>query len=145
MGVSRVIVGTAIFNGDFLIDLEKNFDSKQIVLALDFKVKNQIPTIFTHGWQDSSNTSLHDFLTNHLFFKSILATDISLDGAMEGPNFDVYKEILELFPALNLIASGGIRSLEDLDKLKALNLKEAVVGKAIYEKNISLVDLSNDY
>ena len=145
MGVSRVIVGTAIFNGDFLIDLEKNFESKQIVLALDFKVKNQIPTIFTHGWQDSSNTSLHDFLTNHLFFKNILATDISLDGAMEGPNFDVYKEILELFPALNLIASGGIRSLEDFDKLKALNLKEAVVGKAIYEKNISLVDLSNDY
>lgn len=145
MGVSRVIVGTAIFNGDFLIDLEKNFESKQIVLALDFKVKNQIPTIFTHGWQDSSNTSLHDFLTNHLFFKNILATDISLDGAMEGPNLGVYKEILELFPALNLIASGGIRSLEDLDKLKALNLKEAIVGKAIYEKNISLVDLSNDY
>ena len=55
------------------------------------------------------------------------------------------KEILELFPALNLIASGGIRSLEDLDKLKALNLKEAIVGKAIYEKNISLVDLSNAY
>ena len=145
MGVSRVIVGTAIFNGDFLIDLEKNFESKQIVLALDFKIKKQIPTIFTHGWQDNSNISLHDFLSNHLFFKNILATDISLDGAMEGPNFEVYKEILELFPAINLIASGGIRSLEDLNKLKALNLKEAVVGKAIYEKNISLVDLSNDY
>ena len=145
MGVARVIVGTAIFNGDFLTDLEKNFESKQIVLALDFKIQNQIPTIFTHGWQDNSNTSLHDFLNNHLFFKNILATDISLDGAMEGPNFDVYKEILELFPALNLIASGGIRSLEDLNKLKVLNLKEAVVGKAIYEKNISLVDLSNDY
>lgn len=145
MGVARVIVGTAIFNGDFLTDLEKNFESKQIVLALDFKIQNQIPTIFTHGWQDNSNISLHDFLNNHLFFKNILATDISLDGAMEGPNFDVYKEILELFPALNLIASGGIRSLEDLNKLKVLNLKEAVVGKAIYEKNISLVDLSNDY
>ena len=59
--------------------------------------------------------------------------------------FDVYKEILNLFPSLNLIASGGIKSLQDLDELKALQITETVVGKAIYEDNISLRDLSNDY
>jgi phosphoribosylformimino-5-aminoimidazole carboxamide ribotide isomerase len=53
--------------------------------------------------------------------------------------------LLNKFPKLNLIASGGIRSLDDLDILKALKIKEAIVGKAIYEKNISLRDLDNDY
>jgi len=64
---------------------------------------------------------------------------------MQGPNFNVYKEILDLYPSLNLIASGGIRSLDDLNRLKTLNVKEAVVGKAIYEKSIFLKDLRNDY
>ena len=145
LGVSRVIIGTALFQPNFIQDLQKNFDSEQIVLALDFKLKNNIPTIFTHGWQDNSMTALNDFLDNCLYFKNILATDISLDGAMQGPNFNVYKEILNLYPSLNLIASGGIRSLDDLNSLKTLNVKEAVVGKAIYEKSIFLEDLKNDY
>jgi phosphoribosylformimino-5-aminoimidazole carboxamide ribotide isomerase len=64
---------------------------------------------------------------------------------MEGPSFSVYKDLLNLFPSINLIASGGIRSLDDLNKLKSMNIKEAIIGKAIYEKNISLRDLDNDY
>jgi phosphoribosylformimino-5-aminoimidazole carboxamide ribotide isomerase len=145
MGVSRVIVGTALFQGNFLQDLKMNFDADQVVLALDFKINNLIPTIYTHGWQDNSQIDLYDFLATQSFFSNILATDISLDGLMKGPSFDVYKEILNLFPSLNLIASGGIKSLQDLDELKALQITETVVGKAIYEENISLRDLSNDY
>jgi phosphoribosylformimino-5-aminoimidazole carboxamide ribotide isomerase len=122
-----------------------NFDADQVVLALDFKINNLIPTIYTHGWQDNSQIDLYDFLDTQSFFSNILATDISLDGLMKGPSFDVYKEILNLFPSLNLIASGGIKSLQDLDELKALQITETVVGKAIYEENISLKDLSNDY
>ena len=145
MGVSRVIVGTALFQGNFLQDLKMNFDADQVVLALDFKINNLIPTIYTHGWQDNSQIDLYEFLDIQSFFSNILATDISLDGLMKGPSFDVYKEILNLFPSLNLIASGGIKSLQDLDDLKALQITETVVGKAIYEENISLRDLSNDY
>lgn len=145
MGVSRVIVGTALFQGNFLQDLKMNFDADQVVLALDFKINNLIPTIYTHGWQDNSQIDLYDFLDTQSFFSNILATDISLDGLMKGPSFDVYKEILNLFPSLNLIASGGIKSLQDLDELKALQITETIVGKAIYEENISLRDLSNDY
>ena len=145
MGVSRIILGTALFQDNFIQDLKSNFDSKQLVLALDFKVSNDIPKIYTHGWQDSTELSLHDFLSNQSFFSNILATDISLDGAMQGPSFNIYKDILNIFPTINLIASGGIRSLEDLDDLKVLKIKEAIVGKAIYKKNISLEDLNNDY
>ena len=145
MGVSRVIVGTALFQGNFLQDLKMNFDADQVVLALDFKINNFIPTIYTHGWQDNSQIDLYDFLGAQSFFSNILATDISLDGLMKGPSFNTYKEILKLFPSLNLIASGGIKSLQDLDVLKAMKITETVVGKAIYEENISLRDLSNDY
>ena len=145
MGVSRVIIGTALFQENFLQDLKKNFDADQVVLALDFKINNFIPTIYTHGWQDNSQIDLYNFLGDQSFFSNILATDISLDGLMKGPSFNTYKEILKLFPSLNLIASGGIKSLQDLDVLKAMKITETVVGKAIYEENISLRDLSNDY
>lgn len=145
MGVSRVIIGTALFQENFLQDLKKNFDADQVVLALDFKINNFIPTIYTHGWQDNSQIDLYDFLDAQSFFSNILATDISLDGLMKGPSFNTYKEILKLFPSINLIASGGIKSLQDLDVLKAMKITETVVGKAIYEENISLRDLSNDY
>jgi len=145
MGASRIILGTALFQDDFIQDIKKNFDSNQIVLALDFKVINDIPKIYTHGWQNTNDLSLYDFLSSQSFFLNILATDISLDGAMEGPSFDIYEDILNTFPLINLIASGGIRSIEDLDTLKTLKIKEAIIGKAIYEKNISLEDLNNDY
>ena len=145
MGVSRIILGTALFQDNFIKDLKNNFDSKQIVLALDFKISNNIPKIYIHGWQDSTELSLHNFLADQSFFLNVLATDISLDGAMQGPSIDIYRDLLNKFPKLNLIASGGIRSLDDLDILKALKIKEAIVGKAIYEKNISLRDLDNDY
>ena len=145
IGVSRIILGTALFQKNFIQDLKKNFDSSQIVLALDFKITNNIPTIYTHGWQDNSEIPLYQFISDQPFYSNILATDISLDGAMLGPSFSVYKDLLHLFPSINLIASGGIRSLDDLNKLKLINIQEAIIGKAIYEKNISLGDLDNDY
>jgi phosphoribosylformimino-5-aminoimidazole carboxamide ribotide isomerase len=145
MGVSRVIIGTALFKNSFIKELERNFDNEQIVLALDFKIINKIPMIYTHGWQDNSEIALYDFLRNNSYFTNILATDISLDGAMKGPSFHEYGEVLNSFPLINLIASGGIRSLDDLNALKEMNINESIVGKAIYEQNISLLDLKNDY
>jgi phosphoribosylformimino-5-aminoimidazole carboxamide ribotide isomerase len=145
MGVSRIILGTALFQRNFIQDLKNNFDSSQIVLALDFKIINDTPTIYTHGWQDNSEIPLYEFISDQSFYSNILATDISLDGAMQGPSYSIYKDLLHLFPSINLIASGGIRSLDDLNNLKSMSIKEAIIGKAIYEKNISLKDLDNDY
>ena len=145
LGVSRVILGTSIFTDNFLNKVKANFDPNQIVLALDFKNIEDELMIFTHGWKENSKVNLFDFISDNSFFKNILATDISLDGVLMGPSFNAYKKILDLYPSINLIASGGIRSKKDLNALSKLNVKEAVVGKAIYEQEISLTDLSNDY
>ena len=144
LGVKRIIVGTALFETpSFIGDLQANFDPDQIVLGLDFKDIQGQPMIFTHGWQNQSSVNLIEFLNTYSYFSNILATDISLDGAMEGPSLLAYEGILQSFPSINLIASGGISSIRDIDKVNKLGCKEVVVGKAIYEKAFSLRELAN--
>ena len=145
IGVSRIIIGTSIFSEGFLDGIRKNFDADQIVLALDFNEIEGTPYIYTHGWKDNSNVNLYDFISDNSFFNNFLATDISLDGVMKGPSINTYQKILNMFPSINLIASGGITSIDDVIKLKQINIKESIVGKAIYEKKISLSELRNDY
>ena len=145
IGVSRIIIGTSIFAKGFLDEIKKKFNPEQIILAIDFIETDGIPYIYTHGWQDNSNINLFDFISDNSYFKNFLATDISLDGAMQGPSFKTYEKILERKPSINLIASGGITSIKDLSELKRIKIKESIVGKAIYEKQISLSELNNDY
>ena len=144
LGVKRIIVGTALFEiPSFIDDLQANFDPDQIVLGLDFQSIEDQRMIFTHGWQNQSSVSLMEFLYSYSYFTNILATDISLDGAMQGPSLEAYQNIIEAFPSINLIASGGISSMQDIEAVSALGCKEVVVGKAIYEQAISLEELSN--
>jgi len=144
LGVTRIIVGTALFEtANFLSELQSNFDPDQIVLGLDFKTINNQQMIFTHGWQNESSVSLMEFLNSYSYFTNILATDISLDGAMQGPSLKAYDNIIKAFQCINLIASGGISSIKDIEALSKLGCKEVVVGKAIYEQAISLKELSN--
>jgi phosphoribosylformimino-5-aminoimidazole carboxamide ribotide isomerase len=75
--------------------------------------------------------------------KQIFCTDIKMDGAMNGPSLELYKKIVDRFPDLHFIASGGIRSLDDIYLLEELGCKGAIVGKAIYEGFITLKDLAN--
>ena len=84
----------------------------------------------------------YDFIKNNKWIKNILATDISVDGTLNGPNLDVYKNLLT-YKNLNLIASGGIGSLDDINNLKSILCNECVVGKALYENKISLKELKN--
>jgi len=144
LGVTRIIVGTALFETPgFLDDLQRNFNPDQIVLGLDFKNIQDKPMIFTHGWQNQSSVNLMEFLSTYSYFTNILATDISLDGAMQGPSLLVYQGILETFSSINLIASGGISCVQDIQDIKGLGCNEVVVGKAIYENAISLRELAN--
>jgi phosphoribosylformimino-5-aminoimidazole carboxamide ribotide isomerase len=85
---------------------------------------------------------LYDYLSKNNWIKNILATDISLDGTMKGPNKEIYKNIISL-NTFKFIASGGIGSVNDLHYLKSIGADECVVGKAIYEKKISMMDLKN--
>jgi phosphoribosylformimino-5-aminoimidazole carboxamide ribotide isomerase len=71
----------------------------------------------------------------------VFCTDISKDGLLQGPSFDLYKNMLTKFPALNLTASGGVSQLSDLNELKKIGCTGAIVGKAIYEGRITMNEL----
>ena len=72
----------------------------------------------------------------------VLCTDISKDGMLQGPSFELYKNILEEYEELKLIASGGVSSLDDLQQLKEIGCYAAIVGKAFYEGRISLTEIN---
>ena len=141
--VDRIIVGTAAITNDiFKIQLKNNIPIEKIIYGLDFKIINKIPLLSVNGWTENTNISLFDYIEENYWIKNILATDISLDGTLEGPNINIYKQILNN-KNLNLIASGGIGSINDINKLQSISSHECVVGKAIYENKISLMELQN--
>ena len=143
IGVQRVIVSTAaIENDNFLSEVLNKINEKNITLALDFRVINGIPFLASKGWTFQTKINLYEFIKNNMI-ENILATDINKDGLLSGPNLKIYKEMTKLFPDLNIIGSGGISSLEDIDSLSKININECVVGKAIYENKISLEELFN--
>ena len=142
-GVERVVLGTAIIeNRDFLSSVLTNFNPKNLTFALDFRVVNKCPLISTRGWSHQTEINLFDFIKN-FNLKNILATDINLDGILKGPNIEIYKKITDLSPSSNIIGSGGISCIDDINRLSKINISECIVGKAIYEKKIDLMDLSN--
>ena len=142
-GIERVVLGTKIMEDkNFLSKVLTRFNQKNIVFALDFRISNSIPFLLSRGWQKQTKINLFDFIKQYKV-QNILATDITLDGVLKGPNISVYKEIRNQAPNSNLIGSGGISSIEDINQLSKINVKECVVGKAIYEKKINLKDLKN--
>jgi phosphoribosylformimino-5-aminoimidazole carboxamide ribotide isomerase len=93
-----------------------------------------------HGWTEETGIAVFDFVKDMIArgINQVFCTDISKDGMMEGPATQLYKEILLMFPSLNLIASGGISCYEDLLILKDAGCTGAIVGKAIYEEKITM-------
>ena len=141
--IKRIIVGTAAITSDvFRNQLKENIDVNKIIFGLDFNLINKTPLLSVNGWTKNTDISLYDFIKNNKWIKNILATDISVDGTLNGPNLDVYKNLLT-YKNLNLIASGGIGSLDDINNLKSILCNECVVGKALYENKISLKELKN--
>jgi phosphoribosylformimino-5-aminoimidazole carboxamide ribotide isomerase len=142
LGVNRVIIGS--LSVDQKNEFEKIIslhDPSKIIVAAD--AENEI--IKTSGWTKESGISIYDHI-NYCVDKGIntfLCTDIKKDGMLAGPSFELYDKLIERFPAINLIASGGISSLEDIKDLKSRSIYATVVGKAIYEKRITLEDLAS--
>jgi phosphoribosylformimino-5-aminoimidazole carboxamide ribotide isomerase len=101
--------------------------------VLDRKIK-------INGWKEDTGVDIFDFIAGllELNIQKIFCTDISKDGMMQGPATDLYKEILMQFPALHLIASGGISCYEDLFTLQEAGCKGAIIGKAFYEGKITM-------
>lgn len=115
------------------------FGADKFLLGADVRDEK----IAVSGWQETTEVWIYDFIQKYMDHgvKQIFCTDISKDGKMEGPAFDLYKSIISKFPELLFVASGGITSLNDLEKLKGIGCRGAILGKAIYENKISLHDL----
>lgn len=135
MGVDRVILGTAaITDKSFLKEALKVYGEK-IAVGVDIKEGK----VAIKGWTELSCCSLEDFCEEMqtLGVKTIICTDISKDGAMEGTNRDLYKSLSERL-SVNIIASGGVSSLEDINVLYQMNLYGAILGKALYTGAVDL-------
>lgn len=145
-GAALATVGSlAANNRELALELLSEYSKERLILGSDCKDRK----IAVSGWQEVTDLSVISFITSYLKagFETVISTDISKDGMLIGPSFELYKEILEETKNQNLkislIASGGVTSLDDLDKLKELNISGAIIGKAFYEGKISLEDLAN--
>lgn len=146
LGVDRVILGSvAVTNSEFVKECLERFGAEKIVLAVDVNSMENYQVAIS-GWQTSSLLSLWQLLDYYrdCDIKNILCTDIAKDGSLTGPNFWMYQNCRTLFPQLNFIASGGVSSLQDIKKLQTFGLHSCIIGKAIYEKKVSLACLQNE-
>lgn len=99
-----------------------------------------IPLVMTHAWRNFNDIRLVEVMTRFLDAgaKHILCTDISRDGALTGPNINLYQQVLSQFPEYRIQASGGVNDLDDILHLKNLNLAGVIIGRALYEKKFDL-------
>lgn len=99
--------------------------------------------IAVSGWQESTELSVIEFIAE--FHKKgitkVISTDISRDGMLSGPAFELYAEIMETLPKVEIIASGGIASMDDIYKLSEMGVPGVITGKAIYEGKIGLKEI----
>ena len=134
-GVRRVILGTAAVNDpDFLRAAVAEYGE---LISVGADVKDGYIAI--KGWLEQSAYTLEDFLAKmqDLGVRTIICTDISKDGAMKGTNRELYRELSEKF-RMNIVASGGVSTLEDVQALSAMDLYGAIIGKAYYTGAINL-------
>lgn len=136
-GVNRVILGTAAVNEKELLKSLVSEYAEKIVVSID--AKDGIVAI--DGWINLSSLNSVDFVKEleEIGVQTIVYTDIAKDGMMEGPNFDIYRELMEK-NSIDIIASGGVSTIDDVVKLSEMNMYGAIIGKALYIENIKLED-----
>lgn len=139
-GVTRCVVGSlAITEPDAVKSWLVKFGAEHIVLALDVNLDDGAPLVTTHGWTTPSTTTVFECIDNFrgLGLRHVLCTDVSRDGAMAGPNVQLYQQILSRFPDLQLQASGGVRNVSDLVELRSKGLPAAITGRALLDGKIT--------
>ncbi len=139
-GANQVTVGSiTVKNPLLLFEWIEEYGADRIILGADVKGLN----IATDGWLETSDLTLFNFLKDYYAkgIRNILCTDISKDGMLEGPAFELYSYIMAEYSDVDLIASGGVSCIEDVIKLKNNGIPSVVIGKAIYENKIDLKEL----
>ena len=139
-GASQITGGSIATNNPALfLEWLTNYGADKIILGADCKNRK----IATQGWLKSSESDVVDFISDYeqKGIKYVICTDIEKDGMLQGPSNDLYKEVL-VKTRVKLIASGGVTSVQDLEKLKLIGCEGAIIGKAIYENKITLKEFS---
>lgn len=141
-GASQITGGSiAVKNPDTFKSWLSKFGSDKIILGADAHHRK----IAISGWLEESDDDVVEFINAYQKegVSYVICTDISKDGMLEGPSFDLYQEILASTPDLKLIASGGISTFDELPKLAEMGCEGTIIGKAIYENRISLKQLED--
>ncbi|MBQ7798897.1 MAG: 1-(5-phosphoribosyl)-5-[Oscillospiraceae bacterium] len=135
VGIDRVILGTAAVKDEAFLKAAVERYGDRIAVGVDIKDGK----VAIHGWLEKSELDAMDLCKKleKLGVKTVICTDISKDGAMQGTNHALYKEMSEKF-SLDIIASGGVSSMDDVKRLKKLNIYGAIIGKAYYTGAIDL-------
>lgn len=117
----------------------KQYGENKFLLGADVKGEN----IAIGGWLETTNETIVDFIHKYVSkgVTQLFCTDISKDGKLEGPSIELYQKIIQQFPELYFIASGGVSSMQDIDELRLIGCSGVIVGKAIYEGRIKISEL----
>jgi len=136
-GARQITAGSiAVKNRTLLEEWLSNYGPEKIILGADVRDGK----IAVGGWQEQTDQPILEFLSEYvrLGIQMVICTDISRDGMLSGPSFDLYRQIKEHFPQVNLVASGGIAHVEDIHRLNDLGINGVIIGKALYEGTITL-------
>ena len=139
-GASMVTIGSiAVTNPDLFLGWLEQYGTDRMILGADVRHGK----ISINGWKEDSAEDLLPFLKKYVDagVRNVLCTEISKDGTLAGPAIELYQEIMDAYPQLHLIASGGVSSLNDIIALNAAGIPAVVFGKAIYEGKINLKEL----
>jgi len=144
-GVERAVIGSvAVTKSGEVAEWFGEFGANRLILALDVRVDAAgMPRVATHGWQEQSGVTLWDMVDRfeRAGLLHVLCTDVERDGALTGPNLDLYAQAMARFPAISWQASGGIRDASDLRELARIGVAAAVSGKALIEGRIAPEEL----
>jgi phosphoribosylformimino-5-aminoimidazole carboxamide ribotide isomerase len=141
-GAAMVTIGSiAVTQPDLFMGWLEKYGAERLILGAD--VRNG--KISINGWKEDSTEDLLPFLRKYVDagVKNVLCTEISKDGTLAGPAIELYQSVMEAYPQLHLIASGGVSSIDDIKALDAAGIPAVVFGKAIYEGRIDLKLLKN--
>ena len=141
-GATYATIGSLAVRNELLFqEWIARFGAKVFMLGADVLEEK----IAIGGWLEKTEISVFDFMKSYIDkgVKQIFCTDIKKDGKLQGPSIELYQKIIEQFPNLHLIASGGVSSLDDLIELEEIGCSAAIVGKAIYENKITISELAN--
>jgi len=146
LGVARAVIGSvAVTQPDEVASWIREFGADRIVLAFDVRLdEGGTPCLATHGWERQTQTSLWDAVERYLpaGLLHVLCTDVARDGALSGPNIDLYRQCVRRFPSIAWQASGGVSAVADLHALAATGVASVISGRALLEGRLTAEELT---